>query len=156
MITTPIRATDEVVVPLPPGEVWRVLADVGGYSRWWPRSLGLRVLSGGATLIGTELELRPFGGRPFRCRVEAVEEPRRMRVRYSGGFVEGCGEWRLEPLGGGTRVIYDLDVRVAGRLVAFLARLIPLGRLHSRPMRGVLQNLERVLGATESVASEGQ
>ena len=79
-----------------------------------------------------------------------------MRVRYYGGFVEGWGEWRLEPLGGGTRVIYDLDVHVAGRLVAFLARLIPLGRLHSRPMRGVLQNLERVLGATESVSSEGQ
>ena len=79
-----------------------------------------------------------------------------MRVRYYGGFIAGCGEWRLEPLGGGTRVIYDLNVEAGGWLVAFLARMIPLGRLHSRPMRGVLENLERELVAREPVASEGQ
>jgi len=41
---TPIQATDEAIVPFPPTEVWRVLANVAAYPSWWPRHLGLRVL----------------------------------------------------------------------------------------------------------------
>ena len=53
-------------------------------------------------------------------------------------------------------MIYDLNIEAGGWLVALLARMIPLGRLHSRPMRGVLENLERELVAREPVAGEGQ
>lgn len=57
----------------------------------------------------------------------------------------GRGEWRLEPSGSGTRVRYELDVQAAGRVVAWIGRVIPLGRLHSRQMQGVLRRLEREL-----------
>ena len=142
---TPIRATDEAIVPFPPAGVWRVLADVAAYPNWWPRCLGLRVLRREAGLVGSEVEQRPFGGRPFRCRVEAVEEPFRIRTQYHGGFIEGRGEWRLEPVGPGTRVCYELDVRAEGHVVACLGRIVPLGRIHSRLMRNVFRQLERVL-----------
>ena len=89
--------------------------------------------------------MRPFGGRPFRCRVEAVAEPSSIRTQYYGGFIEGRGEWRLSPSGSGTRVRYELDVLAEGRLVAWLARILPLGRLHSRQMQGVFRQLERVI-----------
>ena len=96
---TPIKAIDEVIVPFPPTEVWRVLADIAAYPSWWPRHLGLRVLHHEPGLVGSEVEERPFGGRPFRCRVEAVEEPFSIRTRYYGGFIEGRGEFRLESSG---------------------------------------------------------
>lgn len=142
---TPIRATDEITVPESAEQVWRVLADVGGYARWWPASIGLRVVSGGAELLGTEVEIRPGRGRPFRCRVEAVEKPRLIRTRYYGGFIEGHGEWRLVPSGSGTRVVYDLDVQASGWLVRLLSRFIDLGGVHSRQMQGVFRGLERAL-----------
>jgi ribosome-associated toxin RatA of RatAB toxin-antitoxin module len=122
-----------------------VLADVAAYPSWWPRHLGLRVLHREAGLVGSEVEQRPFGGRPFRCRVEAVEEPSRIRTQYHGGFIEGRGEWRLEPVGAGTRVRYELDVHAEGRVVAWLGRILPLGRLHSRQMQKVFRQLQRVL-----------
>jgi carbon monoxide dehydrogenase subunit G len=131
-----------------------VLADVGGYPRWWPPSLGLRVLSGGVEPLGTEVEIRPFGGRSFRCRVDKVDELQRMRMRYYGGFLEGFGEWRLEPAGRGTRVIYHLDVQAHGRLAAFLGNVINLARLHSRLMQGVLRNLNRVLLQDQRLTGE--
>jgi uncharacterized protein YndB with AHSA1/START domain len=142
---TPIRATDEMTLPFPPAEVWKVLADVAAYPGWWPRRLGLRVLRAEAGLVGSEVEQRPFGGRPFRCRVEAVEELLSIRTRYHGGFIEGRGEWHLEPAGSGTRVRYELDVLAEGRLVAFLGRILRLGRLHSRQMEGVFRQIERRL-----------
>jgi uncharacterized protein YndB with AHSA1/START domain len=141
MRTTPIRAVDEIILASPPAEVWPVIADVAGYVHWWPKSLRLRVVSGGTESIGTDVELRPPGGRPFRCRVEEADPPRRLRMRYHGGFLDGTGEWRLDPDGSGTRVRYTLDVCAAGRVVAILGRFLDLGRLHSKSMRAVLANL---------------
>ena len=93
-------------------------------------------------LIGSELEVCPRGGQPFRCRVEAIEPPRRMQMRYGNGFVTGTGEWRLEAVTGGTRVVYALDVQAHGWLVALLGKLLPLGKIHSKSMQEVLANLE--------------
>ena len=142
---TPIKAIDEAIVPFPPTEVWRVLADIAAYPSWWPRHLGLRMLHREPGLVGSEVEERPFGGRPFRCRVEAVEEPCTIRTRYYGGFIEGRGEFRLESVGSATRVRYELDVQAEGRAVACLGRILPLGRIHSRLMQSVFRQLQRAL-----------
>ncbi len=149
MTTTQIRVTDEIVVPQPPAEVWPVLVGVSDYPRWWPESLHLRVLSERPGAIGTELELRPRGGRAFRCSVESLEEPRRIYMRYGGGFVEGSGEWRLEPLADGKRVTYDLDVHARGLIVGLVARAIRIDKLHSGPMRDVLEALKDELTARQ-------
>jgi hypothetical protein len=111
MMTMPIRAVDERVLPFAP-----VLAD----GHW--------------------------GGRAFRCRVESREAPRRLRLRYPGEFIVGTGEWRLDAAPGGTRVTYELDVVATGRLAVLLGWLLPLGKIHSKFMREVLESLERETG----------
>lgn len=145
MPTTSIQATDEITIHLPVGEVWPVLADFDGYGRWWPKSVAIRVTSGGGELLGTEVELRPSGGRSFRCRVEAVEMHQRIRMRYFGGFIEGFGEWLLEPRGSETRVIYHLEVQAHGWLVLLLGKVLNLADLHSRQMQAVLKNLNALV-----------
>ncbi len=107
MLTTPIRAVDERVLPFAP-----VLAD----GHW--------------------------GGRAFRCRVESLEAPRRLRMRYPDDFIVGTGEWRLDAAPGGTRVAYELDVVSTGRLAVLLGWLLPLGKIHSKFMREVVAGLE--------------
>ena len=156
MPTTPIQATDEIMIPLPATEVWPVLADFGGYPRWWPKSLGIRVLSSGEKLLGTEVEIHPFGGRPFRCRVEAVDAPKRIQMRYFGGFIDGFGEWRLEPLGQETRVVYRLEAKAHGWLVVMLGKVLNLAWLHSRSMQTVLQDLNHVLYRKQHRTKESQ
>lgn len=142
MPTTPIQARDTVTLPAPPKQVWAVLADVADYPRWWPASVRVRVVSGGAEAAGTELEIQPSGGRPFTCRVESLDAPTRIGLRYHG-LVEGTGEWRLEGVESGTRVTYTIDVVAHGWLVALVARLANLAEAHSGPMRDVLTSLGR-------------
>jgi uncharacterized protein YndB with AHSA1/START domain len=142
MISTPICAVDERVIPLPPEKVWQVLADISRYPDWYPHSLNLKLLTMTANGVGSELELRPRGGRAFRCRVESLEPPRRIRIRYPGDFIIGIGEWRLKAEMGGSRVFYELDVLANGLLAACLGKLLPLGKLHSKLMQEVLKNLE--------------
>ncbi len=169
MVSTRIRAVDERVLPFTPDQVWPVVADLGGYAQWWPPTVRLSVLSTGtAAGVGSEVELCPRGGRPFRCRVESAEVPRRLMMRYPGDFIVGTGEWRLDaavaaaacvaegaagtagaaaaavgPNGGAsTRVVYELDVAATGWLVWVLGWVLPLGRIHSYFMRRVLENLD--------------
>lgn len=156
MVSTPIQATDEITIPGPVSEVWPVLADVAGYPRWWPKSLGIRVVGAGMDLVGTEVEMRPSDGRPFRCRVEAVDRPSRIRMRYVGGLIEGVGEWRLEPLGQQTRVSYRLDARANGWLVFCLGKLMNLAGVHSRSMQEVLKSLRHVLDQKQPGTNVGQ
>lgn len=156
MNSTPIHATDEIIIPHPATKVWPVLVDFAGYPRWWPKSLGIRLLSGSAGLLGTEVELRPRGGRPFRCRVERVDVPKCIQLRYFGGFIDGVGEWQLEPLGQETRVVYRLEVEVRGWLVVLLGKVLNLARIHSRFMQSVLHNLDDVLDRTEQPAKRSQ
>jgi ribosome-associated toxin RatA of RatAB toxin-antitoxin module len=134
-----------ITIAATPAEVWRVLVDVAGYPKWWPRSVGLRLLAGGKEALGSELEIKPFGGRPFCCRVEEVCEMTSMRLAYFGGGVEGHGEWRIERVAQGTRVGYRLDVVAHGRLVRWIGKVVDLGGVHSRSMQGVLRNLERTV-----------
>lgn len=145
MASTPINALDEITLPFGATEVWPVLTDIGAYPNWWPRSLHIRVLPNPVALTGTEVEIRPAGGRPFQCRVEAVEALQTMRMRYFGGFIEGIGEWRLEPCGAHTRVSYRLEAHAHGWLVVLLGKVLDLAGLHSRAMQAVLQNLGQVL-----------
>lgn len=142
---TPIRATDAIEIPCGSDVVWPVLRDLMDYPRWWPASLRLRVIADGAEGRGTEFEVRPPASRAFRCRVEDLSEGRWIKLRYHSDLIEGSGMLRLEASGGGSRVTYELDVRARGWLVALLARFMDLGSIHSRQMRQVLQNLERVV-----------
>lgn len=145
MCQTPIQAIDTIEIDAEPAEVWRVLVDISNYPSWWPHLLRLRLISAGREALGSEVEIRPFGGQPFYCRVEEVRELQSIRLRYFGGGVEGQGEWRIESHRQGTRVSYRLDVLARGRLVRVISKVVSLADFHSRSMRGVLKNLEQVV-----------
>lgn len=145
MPTTPIRASDSRWIPATPDQIWPVLAQVEGYARWWPSSVAARLVHPGAPLVGAELEIRPRGGRPFLCRVEAATPPSRLDLRYHG-FVDGAGGWSVAPDGDGALVTYALDVVAHGWLVAAIARVVPLSERHSAPMRDVLDALAQQFG----------
>jgi carbon monoxide dehydrogenase subunit G len=68
-----------------------------------------------------------------------------MKIQYFGRFIEGTGEWRLEEAASGTRLTYSIDAQARGWLVALLSLVINLGAVHSRQMRGVFENLSRIM-----------
>ena len=141
--TTPIKTADEIILPVSPAEVWLVLADIARYPTWWPRSLFVRLLSANPALTGTEFTIRPYGWRSFRCRVVSFEAPVRLCLQYEGGYMGGVAEWRLEPVGRATRVIYAMDAEVTDLLVTLVGTVINLKGIHSYSMRGIFRNLSR-------------
>ncbi len=80
MLTTPIRAVDERVLPFAPDQIWPVLADVNGYPQWYPPSLHLHVRAVTADGIGSEVECSPGADARF-----AVAWSRSKRRAGCGG-----------------------------------------------------------------------
>jgi len=144
-MNTPLRTADHAILPLAPEQIWPVLSDVGRYPQWWPKLLCARASATTPELLGAELRLRPLGGYRFTCRVVAFEKPRRINLAYSGGFIAGIAEWRLEPVSQGTRVVYDIDVVVHSRLAALAHWAVDLGHVHSFSMQAIFRNLRREL-----------
>lgn len=138
-----IRATDQILVPAPPADVWRVLTDLAHYPDWWPRNIRVRPAANPAGLIGSDLEIQPRGGPAFRCRLEEMVPEAELRFRYHDGPYRGTGTWRLERAAIGTRVSYQADLESDHWLLRLLGRLTDLGRAHSRLMKPVLGGLRR-------------
>ena len=139
--TAPIQATDSMRLDAPAAAIWQVLTDFQAYSKWYPRRVGMSVVHAVPAGIGTELQFRPLGGRSFRCRVEELEAPHRILIRYHGDFITGTGTWLLEGERAHTRATYRIDVIAHGVLVVLLARWLDLGKIHSGQMRVVLRDL---------------
>lgn len=151
----PIRMADAAYLPLAPALIWPVLIDFPRYPQWWPRSLFVRLLHAEPGLVGTEYTIRPYGWRSFCCQVVSVEEPVRMCLQYDGVYMEGVAEWRLEPVGQGTRVIYAMDAEVHDPLVECIGKIINLQSIHSYSMRNIFQNLNKQLGLSGCPADDG-
>lgn len=122
----PLQMSDETILPFSPGEIWPVLADITRYPKWWPRSLFVAPCRRNPGLIGAEYTLRPYGWRSFCCRVVSVEEPALLGLQYQGTYMEGVAEWRLEPVGNGTKVIYAMDAEVHDLAVALVGKVPPI------------------------------
>ena len=140
-MTIPIKTADETLVPWTPDEVWPVLADIGRYPCWWPRSLFVRIRHLDPLLIGTEFSIRPYGWRSFVCQVVSSQRPARICLHYDGHYMGGVAEWRLEAADQGTRVVYAMDAWVNDTLVELAAVVINLQTIHAYSMRGIFHNL---------------
>jgi uncharacterized protein YndB with AHSA1/START domain len=140
-----IRATDEIQVTASPAAVYRVLTDFEGYGEWWPPAVKVRALTVVPDVVGSDLEFRPRGGPAFRCRVEQAVPDSLLSLRYHEGPYAGLGIWSLEPVTGGTRVRYSVNLTSEHRMLRFFARFTDLGRSHSRLMGPVLAGLRRVV-----------
>ena len=150
-----IQTTRFRTLPHPASVVWPVIADLAAYPAWWPSSAKVRVLQVVPGLLGSRLEIRPYGGQPFVCTVDGVDAPRSLRMAYSGIYV-GRGAWTLdEEAQGQTRVGYGIDLRIESRFIRLLARLLPVTALHDRLTDAILDALAARVAATAGASNAG-
>jgi uncharacterized protein YndB with AHSA1/START domain len=101
---------DEWFVPAPPEAVYDVIGAPLEYPDWWG-DVFLEVEGDeGPPRVGRRNRIKARGFLPYRLRFESevvdAERPRRIQMSLSGDF-DGGGEWRFEPVEGGTRATLD-------------------------------------------------
>ncbi len=124
-----------------------VLADVGGYPRWWPQVLSVRQTG------ETSGELVVRSALPYRL-VFTVHETRRdeaagvLEAAMAGDLV-GWSRWTITPWGDGSRVLFEEEARLGKpwlRRLAIPARPVFLAN-HAAMMRGGERGLRAHLAA---------
>lgn len=138
-------------LPATPEAVYRVLADVPGYPRWWRQVREVRRTS------GSEGTLRFRSLLPYDLNVTARlrrQDPaaRHLEAALDGDLV-GTLAWRVRAVPGGAQVDFDQEVVVASRVMRLLAVPgRPLFRAnHALMMRSGRAGLARLLARTPPV-----
>lgn len=128
----------------PAEDVWAVISDLSGQSRWMEDVASLDIVSETKSGIGTVIEVRSrlFGVPVLRDRMEvtAWEAPRRIDVVHKGQFT-GEAYFLLEPAPGGTIFTWYESFRPPlgplGELAAALVVNPHLRRVWGRSMDNV-------------------
>jgi len=135
-----IQAEDAAVIASPPNLIWQAITDFSSYAKWWPSSVRIAVRRHSPELIGSQVQLKPFGGRAFVCEVESIRNGAELRLQYSGVY-RGTGVWTIVAGDGNCRVTYRVDLEIIDPLMKILSYIMSIPRLHSSLMREVFAGL---------------
>jgi ribosome-associated toxin RatA of RatAB toxin-antitoxin module len=107
-----------------PEQVWRVLTDYRGHSRFYPRVTAAELLEGDDrhVLVRYEVGVGPIS---FAFHMDKYPDARRRRIEWHlanghshGLFRENSGYWQVDPTDGASLVTYAIAVRTV--IPAFL------------------------------------
>lgn len=142
-MSTPFSFRTQWVLTAPADAVQAVLVDLEHYPEWWPQVVAVAKIDEDTVRVLCRSRL-PY---TLDLVLTAVRrEPRLLESRIAGDLV-GVARWRLEDLGGATRLDYSQDVVVSrGRLptLGVLRRVMAWN--HEQMMRGCLTGLRGRLG----------
>lgn len=131
-------------LPYPPQQIWQVITDFSSYPKWWPSSIKIKVRRASINLIGSRIEVRPYGGQGFECEVVGITQHRELRMKYSGIYT-GTGIWKISDINEHCRVTYEIMLEIDNLWIRFLSSILPVTKMHSQLMTKVLSGLERYL-----------
>ena len=143
----------------PPGEVFAVIVDAPHWPEWWPSVRSVRQIEAGdANGIGTIHRYEFEGWLPytliFDVRATVIDPPRALDG-IASGELEGIGQWRLEPDGGGTVVTYRWAVATTRWWMNVLSPVLRpvFVANHGTVMRSGEQGLRRTLASRSMTGS---
>ena len=119
----------EADVPAAPEEVWAILLDPQRLAHVIPGCRAVRSTAADRFEAGLDVGVGPVRGRfEAEMRLSELDPPRSATLSGSMigplGTSHGSGRMRLEPTRGGTRVSYDYEARLSGKVAAVGGRML--------------------------------
>ena len=126
-------------VAAPADRVQQVLGDLERYPEWWPQIVAVAKIDDDNARVVCRSVL-PYTIDLWLTLVR--REPLVLETELSGDL-DGRARWRLFPEDGATRLEYEQDVLVTGRLLGVLSIVLrrPLAWNHDRMMAGCRDGL---------------
>ena len=121
--------TSSIEIDRKPAEVFAYIDELDRHSEWQPAIVSARKDPPGPTRVGTRnIEMRrlPGGPREFISEIVEHDPPRRIVFQGLNGPARPRGTLTIEPLDGGSRSRYTLELDLVGhgigKLFAIMAR----------------------------------
>jgi hypothetical protein len=143
-----IQTANTKVMAYPAMQIWEAITDLPHYSSWWPSSIKIKTLHLSEGVIGSRIELRPYGGQAFCCEVSELKRGKELVLQYSGIYA-GRGIWTISEINGQSRVTYEIKLIIQSNLIRLLSSVLPVNSIHSKLMEEVLTGLGQYLDKNE-------
>jgi len=135
-------------VAAPAARVREVLGDLEHYPRWWPQVRAVARIDDDRARVVCRSVL------PYDLDLlltATLREPLLLETRLAGDL-DGTARWRLHPEEGATRLVYEQEVLVTGRVLGALSVVLrrPLAWNHARMMAGCRDGLTGYVAASPS------
>jgi len=136
-----IHSINSITIPFSARQIWTILTDIPSYPLWWPSTLKIKVLNTTQNIIGSQVEIRPYGGIPFFCEFSQSVEPVKLVMKYSGIY-SGLGVWTLSEMNGQTKIDYEIYLEINNLFIRLLSYVVPIEKIHYTLMDKLLFGLE--------------
>lgn len=139
-----IKNKNMKTLPYSAQQIWDIIIDFKAYSEWWPSKVKTKALKISNEVIGSQIEVRPYGGMGFICEVVKVKPNTELVMEYSGLY-KGLGVWTISENNGQCNVAYEINLDVNHPLIRISSHLLPVDKIHYNLMEKVFLGLEQKL-----------
>jgi ribosome-associated toxin RatA of RatAB toxin-antitoxin module len=132
-----IHTINSKILPYTRERIWEVITDLSNYSAWWPSSLKIKTLQLLEGLLGSRIEIRPYGGQAFYCEVSDIDDGIELTMTYTGIYT-GTGRWTISEVNEQRCVTYEIELKIESTMIRLLSSVLPVAAIHSHLMEKVL------------------
>jgi ribosome-associated toxin RatA of RatAB toxin-antitoxin module len=147
-----IHTINSKILPYARARIWEAITDLPNYSAWWPSSLKIKTLHLSEGLLGSRIEIRPYGGQAFYCEVSGMDYGAELMMAYTGIYT-GTGRWTISEVKARRCVTYEIELKIESPVVRLLSSVLPVASIHSHLMEKVLSGLGRYLEEIDKYGS---
>lgn len=150
-----LKAIDTCELKFPADYVYRVVADIAAYHKWWPSEISFELLYLDPGIVGTVVDVHNGMFVSWKARVSGFKTNRLLAIDYTEGDWIGKTEWKFSESRGTTRLTLEIDLEINRAWLKFVSAFISFSKFHSKQIKRVFANLEKYLLENESTYIKG-
>lgn len=146
-----LTSLDQKVLSYKVENVFNVVSNFETYKEWFPEDAKVTVVKTTSQGVGSVIQVKT-GIISFNIELMRINPNKEIIVRYSGAY-EGEGIWYFFETTNGTKLMYEIELKIKNPLVFFLNFFINISTLHSKVMVKMFNRLEQYLNKIYNVDS---
>lgn len=150
-----LKAIDTCELKFPADYVYRVVADIAAYNKWWPREISFELQYLDPGIIGTVIDVHNGMFVRWKAKVSGFKTNRLLAIDYVEGDWIGNTYWRFEETGGRTKLTLEIDLEINRAWLKLVSAFINFPKFHSKQIKKVFSNLEKYLAENQSAYLQG-
>ncbi len=150
-----LKANDSCELKFPVDYVYRVLADIAAYHKWWPREISFELQYLDPGIIGTVIDVHNGMFVRWKAKVSAFRTNRLLAIDYIEGDWIGNTYWRFEDSAGITKLSLEIDLDINRSWLKIISAFFNFSKFHSKQIKRVFANLEKYLAENENTYLKG-
>ncbi len=148
-----LTSLDQKIFNLKIENIFSVISDFASYKNWFPTNPEMKLIKSTPEKIGSIIQIKT-GIVNFKIELTRIIPNKEIIVSYTGAF-EGQGIWYFFESTNGTKLLYEIDLKVKSPVVRFFSFFLNLTALHSKLMTQVFSGLEEYLNKTYNINKNG-